>query len=143
MRAFGLVVGSLVVACATDAEPAPKCADVSGNYKVSSSRAAGTCDPKLDGDGQSTLAFAKNGDGSVTVLLTGIPGGCPGALDARTCRYTANCEAKGTDGATLATFSLDYTFDGATFRGSSITGARPPAVPAACDVTYSETGTKL
>lgn len=138
-------VAVVLIACSSAADqPASACADISGNYSVQSTRAAGTCDPKLDGDGKSTLAFSKNADGSYNIVLTGIPGGCPGALDPKSCRYTANCEAKGQDGATvIATFSLDYTFSGNGFSGSSISGLRPPSVATPCDVTYQERGTKL
>ncbi len=141
----GIMAAGALAACSSTSDGAApgSCADIAGNYRVTAARAAGTCDPKLDGDGNSTLAFSKAGDGRWNVLVPGVPGGCPGTLDEKTCKYIANCEAKGADGAVIATFSLDYTFVGTTYKGSSITGARPPAVPRACDVTYQEQGTRL
>ena len=132
----------LLAGCTSSVEAPATCPDIGGNYKVTATRSAGTCDPKLD-PGETTVAFSKAGAG-YNVIITGLSGGCPGTLDASTCRFTANCEAKDEkSGATIETFSLDYTFSGASFKGTGIAAARPPAVATPCDVTYQEQGTKL
>lgn len=146
-RVFVAAVGAAVlVACSSDTSDskAETCADISGNYSVKSSRVSGSCDPKLDGDGTSTISFAKAADGTWNVVIPAIEGGCPGTLDTTSCKFIANCKATAKDtGATLITYSLDYTFSARSFSGSAAVSASPPAVPTLCTITYSETGNHL
>jgi hypothetical protein len=137
-------VTAVLVACSSSTEgTGGGCADITGNYTVTSVRQSGTCDPALDPQNATTVTFTRSGDGWL-VALPGIEEGCPGQLDAGTCRFTTVCKlyAKAT-GATISTLSIDYTFSGPTLAGSSVSGVLPPAVPKACDVTYRENGKKL
>lgn len=83
------------------------------------------------------------GGGTWTIVLPGIEGGCPGTLDAATCRFSSACEARDQAGAVVATATISYTFTATGFTGSTVSGLRPPAVSKPCEVTYRETGTKL
>lgn len=144
MRTFVgvIVLGSMLVACTSNTDGQGDCGDISGNYSVTSTRTSGSCDASMDGDGQSNVTFMKNGDGW-TAVLPGIDGGCPGKLDAKTCKFTSACKITAQDGSTLATISAEYTFAGGTFSGTTINAALPPLVKAACDATYKDTGQKL
>ncbi len=99
-----VVAAAVLGACASE-EPA-SCADLSGNWAVTSTRLSGTCDPKLDGDGHSTLSIRRAADGSYSVIFQGIEGECAARVDA-SCKLTTNCELK-KDGKLVATVSLDY-----------------------------------
>jgi hypothetical protein len=147
MKAIAMVaaVGLVIGACAADSELAPKCADISGNYHGNSVRLSGTCDPKLDGDGQTTFTLTKGAGGTMNISVPSIPGACPGTFDAAACRFQATCEGRGADGvSTVATFAVDYTFTaGNSFKGSNVAGLRPPAVKDACTASYEESGTRL
>lgn len=139
-----ILVGGVLVACNESEVDGSGCADISGNYDVKYERVSGSCDPKVDGALRATLSFSKDADGAWSVVIPGLEGGCPGSLDASSCKFVANCKAMSkTDGSTLATYSVDYKFTGTTIAGSSITALLPPTATPACDVTYKETGTKL
>lgn len=142
MGAVAVALG-LAMACSDSVDGSNGCTDISGNYSVTATRASGTCDVALDPKSASTVTFTRAGEGW-SVAMPGIEDGCPGELNASTCRFTSVCKlyAKAT-GATLATLSIDYTFDGPKLSGSSVSGLVPPAVAQNCDVTYRETGTKL
>lgn len=139
------LLGIAVSACSSDADgaaaPSP-CADIAGNYSVTTSRLSGTCDASLDKT-TSTLGVTKAADGTYTLIFPGLEGGCAATLDETSCKLTAPCSAKAADGTTVATANLDYTFKKDGYTGSSAFGIRPPSVATACDVTYRETGTKL
>lgn len=139
-----LVVGWVQIACSSDVdEAAGGCADISGNYSVKSTRLGGSCDSSIDGNGESTVSFTKSADGW-TLVAPGLEGGCPGTLDAASCRFKSDCKVFDMKtGATLVTGSIDYTFSGKTFTGSTINAALPPLVSAACDASYRDNGTKL
>ncbi len=143
MRVFAMAAGA-IAACSSNSDAAPSsCADISGNYSVISARGGGNCDAKADGDGRSTVGFSRAG-ADWAIVMPGLPGGCPGTLDARTCKFIATCEVQANDGgATLAHFAIDYTFSPGAFSGSTIAGVLPPAVEKPCDVTYQEKGSKL
>lgn len=119
------------------------CADISGNYSVTSERESGTCDPALDPKDASSVGVQKAADGTWTILIPGVTGGCPGTFDAASCKLTSACEFTGTDGSNVGTTSFTYTFTSAGFTGSTAGGFRPPVVTTACDVTYRDIGTKL
>ncbi len=142
---WGPAIAGLLVACSSDpaASPSP-CADIAGNYKVAATISSNTCPPSLAGGTQDTVSFTKSQGDEWILLLTGIPGGCPGTLDAKSCRFVSNCDQKGADGSILATLAIDYTFGaGGSYTGSSITGVRPPTVPTPCEVTVQDRGTHL
>lgn len=148
----GMISRLLVGACtlgvaascssSTEGTGTSACADISGNYRVTSTRAGGSCVEPPNSSPESTASFSRNQDGTWSLLMSGITGDCPGTLD-KACKFIANCTGTGEDGATVATFNIEYTFTGSTFKGTTVGGLRPPAVPAACDVTYQETGSKL
>ncbi len=141
---LGLAVAGLLAACSSDpaASPSP-CADIAGNYKVTATISSNTCPPSLAGGTQDTVSFTKSHGDAWILVLPGIPGGCPGTLDAKSCRFVSNCDQKGADGSTLATLAIDYTFSAGGYTGSSITGVRPPTVPTPCEVTVQDKGTHL
>lgn len=139
------LLGIVVSACSSetsDTAAESPCADIAGNYSVTTSRVSGTCDSSLDKT-TSTLGVTKGADGTYTLIFPGLEGGCAATLDATSCKLTAPCSAKAADGTTVATANLDYTFTKKGYTGSSAFGIRPPSVTTACDVTYRETGTKL
>lgn len=143
LMAVSMVAVVLVAACSEEAEPSSSnCADISGNYAVTSTRTSGNCEASLDGDGKSTVSFARDGAGGWTVVLPGIEGGCPGTLDV-SCKFLSNCELRDKAGALLATDSVEYTFSGRTFSGSAVLAAHPPIAAKSCGANYSETGSKL
>ncbi len=141
-----LVALVLASGCSSETErAAPKgCTDIAGNYKLTSERVSGSCDPALEEEGDATVTMSKGDEGAWDILLPGIEGGCPGKLDPNSCKYIATCKAidKAT-GATIITYNVDYTFAGTTLAGSSTGAAMPPYVPKVCDVTYRETGERL
>jgi hypothetical protein len=131
-----------VAACGGDDDKSgASCSDISGNYKVDSKQIAGECSDT--GPTGSTISFSRGANGAWDVFLPGAAGACPGSLDAATCRFTANCVGNDANGQTVATFNIDYKFSGATFAGSTTGALKPPAVPAACNITYDEKGSKL
>lgn len=145
MRAVTIaVVGLLIVACGddkVDGTVGGACADISGNWQVTSTRLDGNCPAELDGDGKSTQTFSRAGNGWALVF-PGVQDGCPAALDTATCKLTASCELS-RDGALIATVSFDYTFANGTFSGTTSNAAGPPLSPSPCTATYRDTGSKL
>lgn len=149
MRPWGMlaVVAVLISACASETTgTGPSCSDVSGNWSVVSNRISGSCDPKIDGDGRSTITLTKQGDTTYAVILPGIEGGCPGRLDA-TCKLTTTCELRAnSSGALIATISAEYTFSGTTFSGTTVNAILAPIpdkTEKACSANYKDVGTKL
>lgn len=146
MRRWIAVAGVMMVgaACSSEAEgTGASCADIAGNYTVKGERIGGDCPEPANADDQDTVSVVKGSDGRWSFAVPGVTGGCPGTLDASSCRFIANCEINAGNGQNVATFTLDYTFNGKTFTGTSVGGFKPPAVPAACRVTYRESGTRL
>lgn len=133
-----------LVACSSETEGTGSagCADISGSYNVTSVRVLGTCDPALDPTGPTTVTMTRSADGW-TAVLPGIEGGCPGTLDAQSCRFISTCEFRDAQGRRIGTMSLDYVFASADVSGSAANALLPPAVTTACTVTYRETGEKL
>lgn len=145
-----IVCGGLVmpVACASTTEGTGSsssgggCPDITGNYSVTVERVSGTCDPALDPK-TSSIGMQRAPDGTWNVVLPGIEGGCPGTLDAASCKFASACEIRDKDGLVLGTLSISYTFTATGFTGSTVSGLRPPVVAMGCEVTYREIGTKL
>lgn len=133
----------IFIACASAKPAADSCPDIVGNYTISGNRTGGDCDPSLAIPASAPGSFAKAVDGTISIMIPGIEGGCPGTYDA-SCKFTATCHFLGKDGALLATASPAYAFavDG-SFTGTSIGAYNPPTVPKACTVTLQETGKKL
>lgn len=132
----------LILGCSADADDdsGPKgCADISGNYDVKVAKVGGTC--PSGGSNSVSLSIVKKGDG-YSVYLPGIDGGCPGELDAATCKYTALCEIS-TGGSVVASYNLSYTFDGNAFSGSLVGTAGPPIFQEACDSSVKHDGTRI
>lgn len=145
-RLNGAIAGlvAAVGACSnSDDGAASPCADVSGNWEVTSVRLSGTCDPKLDGDGKSTMTLARDASGGYSMVIAGVEGACPTLLDVASCKLTSSCEVKSKDGALLATSSAEYTISNNTLTGTSIGAVKPPIVEKACTANYRETGKKL
>jgi len=145
--AVAMVVGGTLVACAssTTGTSGGGCADISGNWELTSIKTSGDC-PETGGDGKANITMRKDGD-SWVVVFPGVPGGCPGDFDAKSCKFVANCEVRGAaDGGApkvIGAFGLDWTFDGSALKGSEIGKLFPPAAPKACEDTYTDTGKKL
>jgi hypothetical protein len=144
MRMFAVVAVGLLVACSSSSEDqaGPGCGDISGNYTAQATRVSGTCDVALDGDGKTTFSISRGDGDAWNILLPGLTGGCPATLDAA-CKLISNCELFGQDGSVIGTASVEYTFSGRTFTGTSVSAARPPAVATACSANYTQTGSKL
>lgn len=138
------VLVAIVVGCSgeTGEGPATACADVSGNYQASVERVAGSCDPSQDPKSVS-MTMRPNGDGTWSALLPGVDGGCPGRLDAASCKFTSNCAVRTGDGSLLATVNLEYTFSKTGYTGTAVNGLLPPATATRCEVIYRETGSRL
>lgn len=131
-----------LAACSSDDDDGGACADISGNWSVKSTRVGGSCTNLTDDGRDETVSFSKSSDGTWSILIPGLTGSCPGTLDA-SCKFIANCEGGPQGGPITVTASIEYTFSGRTFNGTSVGGLRPPAVSQTCDARYAETGTKL
>jgi hypothetical protein len=134
---------TLLLAGCSSSVPYSPCADISGNYAASFVRLSGTCDPKLDGDGTGIVAIVRASDGSWSIMYPGLAGACPAMLDSGSCRLTAQCEARASDGSLAASASFDLQFGDAGYRGSVAAGFRPPVSSQACAATYNETAHRL
>ena len=93
MRVVSLAMVSAVLigACGDDAADADACADISGNYSVTSRRAGGDCEQALDPKTPTTVTMQRDGD-AWNIVIPGLEGGCPGELTPSTCRYVATCK---------------------------------------------------
>lgn len=145
MRKLLGVVGLMVVvvACSSESEGAAPggCADISGNWEVTSTKTSGDCPES--GDGTATMTVTKADGGQWRVSVPAVTGGCVGDLNPTTCRLViANCDVT-KNGQTIGSFSMDWTFSGATLSGSEIGRILPPAIAKACESSYSDTGKKL
>lgn len=137
-----IVVAAVVLgACSDDDKNESACADISGNWAVTSTRIDGDCPAALDGDGKSTQTISRSGAGW-SLVFPGVSDGCPATLDAATCKLTASCELS-QEGKLVATISFDYTFAKGTFSGTTSNAAGPPIAEKACTATYRDTATKL
>lgn len=143
MKLFGGLLLILVGGCSSTERAEAECGDISGNWKIASSRTDGTCDGEGFGDSEDTITIRQADDGSWLVVFPGVEGGCPGDFNSRTCKFIANCGFTSKTGATVATVGIDWKFDGSKLSGSEVASVSPPAVPAACTATYSDSGTKL
>lgn len=140
---FGVVLSGLLLACgdaAVDGQGGGGgCAEITGNYSVMVTNTGGNC-----GEGTSETSITIGNDGSgFYVLVPGLEGACPANLDESSCRFTANCKVsdKADPNKTIATYSMDYTFSGATFSGSLV-GAITSG-PDACESQVTHEGTRL
>ncbi len=145
MKAFlGVAATVLVVACTseTTGTTGPNCADITGNWQVTSTKTGGNCanDP-AQGDSSTNVTIRKEGDDYV-VVLPAVAGGCPGELNS-SCKFISNCDVTGKDGKLAASFGIDWTFNGSSFSGSEVGRLFPPVVQIACEGQYSDTGKKL
>ena len=132
-----------MVACTSESRDESGCDDISGNYSATAERVSGTCDPALDPTSATTFGMQRAADGTWVAVLPGIEGGCPGALDTASCKFTSACGFRDKSGAVVGNASLSYAFGARGYTGSSVYGVRPPAVATTSEVTYRETGTKL
>lgn len=140
--ALSVVSLSLVIlGCSASSDPESSgCTDISGNYKVESTRLSGSCPP--DPEGGYTASVIRAEDGWV-ITYPGIENGCPGTLDS-TCKFTSTCKLTNKEtGETMATLSYEHRFSGRGFEGTSVTGIMHPFVEGGCTANYRDTGTKL
>ncbi len=141
MKTLLAVLALTVAACSSStATPSgPVCSDVSGNWKVTSTRTDGDCTAPQFNSGEANITMRKGTDGAWSVVLPGLSGGCPGELDAKTCRFVANCDI--TSGTTkTASVGVEWNFDGKTISGSEIGRILSPS---ACTANYTDSGAKL
>lgn len=131
-----------MAACSSSTE-GDSCADITGNWEVTSARGSGDCPAELDGDGKENMSFAKSADGKYSIQAPGTTGGCPANFDVATCKLTANCAITNGGGAVVVTVDFDYKFSGSTFTGTTLNAARPPLVSQACTATYRDDGKRL
>ena len=75
------------------------------------------------------------------IVLPGF-GGCPGDFDQATCKLVANCDVT-SEGKTVGSAGLDWTFDNGALTGTEISRALPPLSDKSCNANYSDEGTKL
>ena len=141
-------VAMLAVACASSSTgsgpPAETgCKDITGIYDVTATRVSGSCPRGDDVPDKVTVTIATTG-GKPTVALPGIEGGCPGELDASTCKFTAFCKIFDTKtNKDLVLYNVDYTFAGKTLSGTIVGVQFPPLVAAQCDAVAKHEGTRL
>lgn len=138
-----VAVASVIAACSSETEGTGTggCADITGNWSATSKVLSGDCPPLTNET--NSVGIQKQGDGAYIAVVPGVEGGCPGTLDAATCKFQSSCEVFGADGARLGATTIDWTFSGKTLRGSEIVRLFPPAAPTQCMSTYEDTGTKL
>ncbi len=133
-----------VAACTSETTGAtgPNCADITGNWEVTSTKTGGDCagDP-AEGGSSTNVTIRKDGAGYV-VVLPAVAGGCPGELSAQ-CKLISNCDVTGKDGKLAASFGIEWTFNGNSFTGSEVGRLFPPVVQTACEGQYADTGKKL
>lgn len=134
---------ALLFGCASSSSsPTSACADISGNWKISSTRTDGDCDQAKFPDQSETVSFRRDGDGWAA-LFPGVSGGCAGTLNGSTCQFLSNCDFTDAQGRKVTSVAADWTFSGASFKGTSATRTMPPIVPTACSANYRDTGQKL
>lgn len=147
LRLGVVLVGVVLVACADDevtGTGSGGCADITGNWNVKSETVTDTCPPGT-GSGSAAgtnVTIQRQGDGSYIVQFPGVTGGCPGSLDAASCKFISTCEVT-SEGTRVLAGNIEWTFAGRTLSGTEILRAFPPAVPNSCEGSYRDTGSKL
>lgn len=139
-----LSVGLMACTSSTDGDDGG-CADVTGNYKVTTTKESGDCTTGVvGGKGESTFAITKT-DTDFTIVIPNVEGGCPATLDAATCRFKSECRFfdKTNPDKTIGTLTVDYTFSGPKVSGSLVLGMSPPAHSPACTEAETHDGARL
>lgn len=133
----GVAAAVILLACSGDDDP--ECANIAGNWSVRSRQVGGVCSL-----GDQTLEISMRRDsGQWEVVLPGIEGGCRGAFDQAACRFTSTCDFFDKESRKIASSGIDWTFDGRSFTGSTISRVLNSPSVGDCTANYADTGTKL
>lgn len=117
---------------------------VAGTYTVNGAVESGDCQTSAD---PVTDTFVANSDGSVTLLIQGLPDfHCTGKVDSA-CKWTAACTSLVTDATSSsqneATLQYSYSFSASGLTGI-VSESFPPAksLPNGCRGTVKVSGTR-